>query len=284
MHVRRRRGRACRLVKEFRVRSNHEPVTDAHRLLSAFGVTLPVGIELGQEGPAAAMAAFIVQAEHPSSDALGDLQVGRFGLLPASVQGAGTAAQTRHCRVETMKSDPTFRQSWWSGRRCVIPVERLTEWCYASGQPGIWRIARADEQPMGLAGLWSVWTGPTGDAQLSFCLLTLNADGHAVFGRLSHPPHEKRMPVILPAEAQRQWLHGTGAQAERLLVQSPAEQLHALPPEPSCGSAQPAWPEETDMFADDGWTPAAQAPRKKRLVVKRQPSGLPVPITGDLFA
>jgi putative SOS response-associated peptidase YedK len=217
------------------VRCNHEPVTAADRLLSTFGVTLPAGVELEQPASVDVMAPFIVQAQHPVSDALGDVNVGMLGLLPALAQHISTAAQARHCRVETMKSDPTFRESWWSGRRCVVPVERLTEWCYASGRPGMWSVSRADEAPMGLAGLWNAWTSPTGEKVLSFCMLTINADGHAVFDRLKHPTHEKRMPVILPAQAQRQWLHGMGAQAERLLVRFPAEQLHAFALEPLRG-------------------------------------------------
>jgi len=266
------------------VRSNHEPVTEAARLLSTFGVTLPVGVELGQPGSADAMAPFIVQAPQPAADALGDVNVGRLGLLPALAQRIGTAVQTRHCRVETMKSDPTFRESWWSGRRCIVPVERLTEWCYASGRPGMWSIHRTDEEPMGLAGLWNAWTGPTGETLRSFCVLTVNADGHAVFDRLKHPMHEKRMPVILPALAQRQWLQGTWAQAERLLVRFPAEELHAVALEPTGAPSPLGGPDEADLFADEWWPAAAQAPRKKRLAVRRKPIDVPAPTSGDLFA
>ncbi|MBI3345952.1 MAG: SOS response-associated peptidase family protein [Burkholderiales bacterium] len=276
-------ARPDRFVKELRVRSNHEPVTDAGRLLSAFGITLPIDVELGQDDGAEAMAPFIVPAKHPASDALGDVNLGMLGLLPALAQHISTASQTRHCRVETMKSDPTFRESWWSGRRCIVPVERLTEWCYASGRPGMWSVQRTDEAPMGLAGLWNACIRPTGETLLSFCVLTVSADGHAVFDRLKHPTHEKRMPVILPAQAQRLWLQGSWAQAERLLVRFPAEQLHAFPQEPTGGQPRLDGPDEADMFADEWWTTAAQVPRKKRTVIRRKPSDVPVPTTGDLF-
>jgi len=266
------------------VRCNHEPVTDADRLLSTFGVTLPAGVELDQPDEARVMTPFIVQARQPAADALGDVHVGMLGLLPTLAQHISTAAQTHHCRVETMKSDPTFRESWWSGRRCVVPVERLTEWCYASGRPGMWSVQRTDEQPMGLAGLWNAWTSPAGETLLSFCVLTLNADGHAVFDHLKHPTHEKRMPVILPAQAQRLWLHGTGAQAERLLVRFPAEQLHACPLTPASGPSPLNGPDEADMFADEWWAAAPHMPRKKRVLVRRKPTHAPVPTSGDLFA
>lgn len=274
---------SIQFVKELRVRSNHEPVTDAGRLLSAFGITRPAGVELGQNDGAEALAPFIVPAQHPASDALGDVNLGLPGLLPGSAQDAGMAAHTRHCRVETMKSDPTFRESWWAGRRCIVPVERLTEWCYASGRPGLWSVQRADEAPMALAGLWNAWARPTGGTLLSFCVLTLGADGHAIFDRLKHPTHEKRMPVILPTQAQRLWLQGSSTEAERLLVRFPAEQLQASPQEPKEGLSRLDGPDEADMFANEWWATAAQVPRRKRLVVRRRPSDAPVPTTGDLF-
>ncbi|HEY1128136.1 MAG TPA: SOS response-associated peptidase family protein [Roseateles sp.] len=265
------------------MRSHHDPVIDAARLLSAFGVTLPAGVEL-DPGSADGTAAFIVQAGQPVTDALGDVRVGSWGRPSAFAQQAGPAAQARHCRVETMKSDPTFRESWWSGRRCVVPVERLTEWCYVSGRLGLWGIRGENEAPMGLAGLWKVWTHPTGDTALSFCVLTLSADGHAIFDRLKHPAHDKRMPVILSSQAQRQWLHGSWAQAERLLVRCPAEQLHAFPLEPASGPARLDGPDEADMFADEWWATTPHVPSKKRIAVRRKPVDAPLPTTGDLFS
>lgn len=266
------------------MRSNHEPVTDAARLLSMFGVTLPAGIALAPAEGGDVMAPFIVQAQHPAADdVLGDLHIGMLGLPRTVAQPTRPGAQTHHCRVETMKSDPTFRESWWSGRRCVVPVERLTEWCYVSGRPGMWHIHREDEQPMGLAGLWRPCTHAGGQTVLSFCVLTVNADGHAVFDRLKHPAHEQRMPVILPAPAQRQWLHGSLAQAERLLVRFPAEQLQAFPLEGASGSQPRDRAGDADLFADEWWPTGAQVPRKKRVAMPRKPADVPVPTTGDLF-
>lgn len=266
------------------MRSPHEPVTDPDRLISAFGVTPPEAVERPDRSTDL-QAPFIVQAARPCAQALGDLHVGVFGLLPASAPDTGLASQTQRCGVETMKSHPTFRESWWAGRRCIVPVEALFEWGAGPGQTGLWRIGRADGQPMGLAGLWSAWTSPDGESLLSFCVLTLKGDGHAVFERLSHPMREKRMPVILAADSQRQWLNGTSAQAQQLLVPLPAEQLHACLLEPASGSGGRHGLGEADLFADDdGWAaPMAQPARKRRSVVRRPTPSAPVPITGDLF-
>lgn len=51
---------------------------------------------------------------------------------------------------------------------------------------------------MALAGLWSRWKSPRGEAVLSYTMLTINAEAHT-FMRLFHKPtDEKRMVVILP--------------------------------------------------------------------------------------
>ena len=54
---------------------------------------------------------------------------------------------------------------------------------------------------------------PEGREVLSFTMLTVNADGHGVFGRMHPPGDEKRMPVILRMQDQHAWLHGSPAEA-----------------------------------------------------------------------
>lgn len=46
------------------------------------------------------------------------------------------------------------------------------------------RIARRDGKPLGLAGLWTSNRNATGQELLSLTLLTINADGHEIFGHL----------------------------------------------------------------------------------------------------
>lgn len=271
--------------------SNYEPVTDNDRLLASFGVTLPEDAEPAPHCSAGVMAPFIVGSEVKSPDALGDAKFGLLGLLPHFATDISFGRHTYNCRTETMKSKPAFRGSWWAGRRCVIPVQRISEWNYESGRPQMWQIERADEEPMGLAGLWSEWTSPAGETLLSFCMLTINADGHEVFGRLNAPDHEKRMPVILPISAQELWLYGSLKDAERLLVRYPAEQLQATPREPSAPARREpkSWQAGPDLFPPEwhagaveepprraGRTPKAPPPRPR-------PPEVPGPTTGDLF-
>ena len=66
-----------------------------------------------------------------------------------------------------------------------------------------WRFRRADGQPWGLAGLWSVWTDKaTGDAHESYTMLTLNADAHPLMGRMHKPEVDPKTKQKLPLERQ----------------------------------------------------------------------------------
>lgn len=270
------------------MRSNYEPVTDAARLLAAFGVTLPVEPDV-EAAPGDERAAFIVAGAGPQVGLLGEVRVGRLGLLPALAQPGAHAAQARECRVDTMKSNPTFRENWWAGRRCVVPVERLTAWSYASGRPEAWAIQHVDGEPLALAGLWNEGMGADGKKHLSFCVLTLDATGHAVYGRMSHPlALEARMPAILPADLRWPWLHGSLADAQRLLVPFAADALHAAPLEPADTAAPRRWSAEPDLFAEEWWRSALETPHRKparpRAVTRVRSTDAPGPVTSDLFA
>ena len=269
--------------------SNYEPVTDNARLLAAFGVTLPAGIDPAPYSSAGVMAPFIMRAEPKSPDALGDVEFGILGLLPNFATTVEFAEHTYNCRAETMKSKPAFRGSWWAGQRCVIPSKSISEWCYETGTAEMYAISRADDEPMGLAGLWNEWTSPAGEKLMSFCMLTINANGHGVFQRMNRPGVEKRMPVILPASKQETWLYGSMRDAERLLVRFPAEDLKTVLIERSVRPIKepPGWAEMEDMFEDEWRVVAAELPRKKpaksRPAMPPKPREQPGPMTGDLF-
>ena len=78
-------------------------------------------------------------------------------------------------------------------------VDNFCEPSYESGRAVRWKIELASGDPFGIACLWDRWTDPASGVQSgSFTVLTVNADGHAVTGRMHRPDEEKRMPVIVP--------------------------------------------------------------------------------------
>ena len=60
-------------------------------------------------------------------------------------------------------------------------------------------------------------------------MLTINADGHDVMGRMHRPEDEKRIVAILAPDEYDQWLHATPGQMRGLLRCWPAEDLQAQP-------------------------------------------------------
>lgn len=166
---------------------------------------------------------------HTGDDAVAALEAvgGLFGLLPHWAKDTRLARNTFNARSETVHEKPSFRDAWRRGQHCVIPAEAIYEPDWRSGKAVATRIARADGEPMGIAGLWSSWRSPEGLTVLSFTMLTINADEHALMRHMHRPNEEKRMVVILPQAAQEAWLDAPAHRSMELLQPFPADRLVA---------------------------------------------------------
>lgn len=210
--------------------ANYQPVTAQDRLLRWFGVQRPKD-ETPPEVYPGLLAPFIVRAADRVELAR-DVRIGQFGLVPYWAKDLAFGRRTYNARSETAHEKPSFRDAWQRGRRCVVPVEAVYEPCYESGRAVRWRITRRDGVPMGIAGLWGWWRAPNDPQRrewLSFTMLTVNADGHAVFGRMHKPGEEKRMVAILDEADYDAWLEAPPARAAEFLKPYPAQLLQAEP-------------------------------------------------------
>jgi putative SOS response-associated peptidase YedK len=269
---------------------HYEPVTDPALLLARFGVTLPEGASPCPDAPGELDMPLLVPAPTRLAGALGEVRLGRLGLLSRRAADLNLSGPATHCAIETMKSLATFRESWWAGQRCVVPVMGLQAWSFSTGQPQRWTVQQSAGLPLALAGLWNPWTGPDGAERPSFCVLTRPADGHEVFRHLAAPGQAPRMPVLLPPESLAPWLDGGLKDAERLLQRPMTEALQAAPlAQADTPWREPAsWSVVPDMFAHEWHAMAAQGPASTprraspRLMRRRshEPAG---PTTADLF-
>lgn len=207
--------------------ANYQPVTAQDRLLQHFGVQRPRD-DVPPEIYPGGLAPFVVRAAD-RAELERDARLGLFGLLPTWAKDLAFGRRTYNARSETVHEKPSFRDAWRRARRCIVPVEAVYEPNWESGRAVRWRIARRDGLPMGIAGLWGWWRGPDAREWLSFTMLTVNADGHAVFGRMHRPGEEKRMVAILDEAEYDRWLDADAAQARALLRAYPADRLHAEP-------------------------------------------------------
>lgn len=132
----------------------------------------------------------------------------RWGLVPGWVKDPREFPLLINARAETMTEKPAFRDSV-RNQRCVVPVSGYYEWRTGPGGSKVpYYIARADGEPMSLAGLLSSWAGPNGEEVDTVALVTTAAND-----ALSAIHH--RMPAILEGESVEDWLDTAGVEARR---------------------------------------------------------------------
>jgi len=169
------------------------------------------------------------QGEKPERE----LVAGQFGLVPAWVKSASDAklrsTKLVNARAEILTTSNNFRGAWLAAQRCIVPMMAFVEDDFRSGKAVPTRIARVDGRPMGVAGLWEGWRGADGATIVSFCLLTVNANSHALMHRYQQAGAEKRMPVVLNEGAYDAWLSAHPEKAREFLRAYPANWLTANP-------------------------------------------------------
>nr|WP_249205780.1 SOS response-associated peptidase family protein [Burkholderia cenocepacia] len=138
--------------------------------------------------------------------------------------------ETVNARSETVGESRLYGKAWRAGQRCLIPVRWIYEPCYETGR-NVWqRIGLTDWQPYCVAGIWRRYEDADGRSLVGMAMMTVNADGHAVMGRMHKPGDEKRSVVILRPTDCDEWLHTTNVEAARTLLQVyPADDMVACP-------------------------------------------------------
>ena len=210
--------------------SHYQALRERERYARQFGVEPPANLGKADLWPG--YAGSFIRA-HPQAD-VGDeavpareALVGLFGLVPHWAPDTKITKYTYNARSETVASKPSFREAWKRAQHCIVPVEAFYEPDWRSGKAIPTRIAHADGEPMGLAGLWSAWTSPQGEVIYSYTLLTINASQHPLMHLFHKPTNEKRMVVILPPEQYEPWLHAHAEYSMAFLRPYPAPLLQA---------------------------------------------------------
>ena len=219
--------------------SHYQALKDRDRYIRHFGVEPPPEVGKLDLWPGY-LGTFI--RRHPNAY-VGDEAVpqrealtGLFGLVPHWSPDTTITRHTYNARSETVAAKPSFRDAWKHAQHCIIPAEAFYEPNWRTGKPIPTRIARADGEPMGIAGLWSVWKSPKGEVLHSYTMLTVNADIHPLMRLFHKPTDEKRMVVILPEDRYQDWLTARPEQSMALIHHSPGVPLHAIQASPTNGA------------------------------------------------
>lgn len=194
--------------------------------------------------PAESFPGYLAPVLRESREAAGEIDVipAVFGMVP-SWADMKLSRQTYNCRTETAATKPSFRNAWKKNQFCIVPAENFFEPNYESGKPVRWRISHADQRPLSIAGIWEWKANGPGDLPvLSFSMLTINADGHAVMSRFHKPGDEKRMLVLLDPDQYQGWLDGALVNDPAVYTPYPADKLVAiadpLPPRSKSNNVQ----------------------------------------------
>ncbi len=159
--------------------------------------------------------------------------VGRWGLISASTGPSGLPSAeklaTFNARDDRVANAFTFRNAWRRAQHCVIPADAIFEPDWRSGKAVATRFTRADGAPLGIAGLWDRYRDTAGHWHESFTMLTINADEHPLFRDYHQAGKEKRMVVILPDGAYRDWLTASADESRQFMVPYPSDKLVATP-------------------------------------------------------
>ena len=143
----------------------------------------------------------------------GQIQLVRWGLVPAWSRDPAGGPKPINARAETLAEKPSFRQLL-ARRRCLVLADSFYEWQATERGKIPHRILLKSEEPFAFAGLWDEWVDKaSGEVHPTFTIIT--TEPNELMAKLHN-----RMPVILPGpEAEHAWLaDDLGAAAHQQLL------------------------------------------------------------------
>ena len=153
-----------------------------------------------------------------------ELELLQWGLIPFWSKEPKATYSTINARAEGIESKPAYRRPIRS-QRCIIPADGFFEWKKEGKAKLPHYIHLKSGDLFGFAGLYDVFKHADGSLLKTFTIITTEAN------EIMQPIHN-RMPVILPAEAEAEWLDYTLTdpfQVLRLLKPYPSELLEIYP-------------------------------------------------------
>ena len=123
----------------------------------------------------------------------------RWGLVPSWSKDESIGYKMINARSETLTEKPAY-QGLISKHRCVVIADGYYEWKREGKRKIPYYIFSKGRGLLPMAGLWSSWTGPEGDTQNTYTVITTEA-------RTTVRTIHHRMPVILNEDTYQNWLN-----------------------------------------------------------------------------
>ncbi len=121
-----------------------------------------------------------------------------WGFVQSWSRDIKTGYRMINARGETVGQNRTFREAFVSSR-CLVPADGFYHWKQEGKTKKPFYIRLKNGEPMGLAGVYSIWHSPEGEEVCTFTIIT--TDANDLLSSI-HP----RMPVIVHAEDYSLWL------------------------------------------------------------------------------
>ena len=122
----------------------------------------------------------------------------KWGLAPSWSQDESIGYKMINARSETLTEKPAY-QGLISKHRCVVIADGYYEWKRVGKRKIPHYIYSPNRELLPLAGLWSSRTGPGGDTENTYTVITTEA-------RTTVRTVHHRMPVILDKDSFPLWL------------------------------------------------------------------------------
>ena len=152
-----------------------------------------------------------------TAEAADEIDQYHWGIIPDWKDDPGEGLI--NARSETADEKRTFRDAWES-RPCLILSSGFYEWQKQGGGPKRpYRIHRDDAPAFAMAGLWDIWTSASQELPCVTILTTEPND-------LMRPIHD-RMPVVLPAGREQDWLSAGPSERREMCQAYPDDDLSA---------------------------------------------------------
>ena len=146
---------------------------------------------------------------------------GRFWLIPRFWNAPLAKLPTSfNARLEGIETKPFYRDLL-ATNRCVVPVNA---WYETKKRKERFRFSHANEEVVGLAGLFDTWQSPAGETVTSFSVITVSPS------EVVRDIHD-RMPAVLSREDVAPWMHPETPVGEALSLLGPCEELLVVPEE-----------------------------------------------------
>jgi putative SOS response-associated peptidase YedK len=159
-------------------------------------------------------------ADTRSGRRLGTMQ---WGLVPPWASNPSEGPRPINARAETLLDRPSFAEALEHRRLCLIPVDGFYEWREGPDGKQPFLLSAPDGSPLALAGLWSRWSGDSGESLVTCAIVTTAANDDVA------PLHD-RMPAVVPRPSWVTWLDRGNVDVRaklRLLAPAPAGSLVA---------------------------------------------------------